>query len=178
MPRRGWRLSKATPSAQHPCDLPPLPGPPTRPSTSTLRANRRSFLAAFEAVVQRVLTSTVRAFEAEGDRPEAIGGAGRAFLEETARDPLGARLSLLELPTAGPAALDYTDAQIDSFTAFIRPPMLPSELGEPLPEVIMEAIGGGIVAAIQHEVAHGRLESLPELAPELTRITLAPFGAR
>jgi hypothetical protein len=43
---------------------------------------------------------------------------------------------------------------------------------------ILEAIGSGIWAAIQHEIAHGREAELPEKTPEITRIALAPLGGR
>ncbi len=47
-----------------------------------------------------------------------------------------------------------------------------------MPGAVLEAIGSGIWSVIQHEIAHGRGEQLPELAPELTRIALAPLSAR
>jgi len=38
----------------------------------------------------------------------------------------------------------------------------------------MEAIPTGIWAVIQYEIHQGRLETLPELAPDITRIALVP----
>jgi hypothetical protein len=40
----------------------------------------------------------------------------------------------------------------------------------------MQAIGSGAWSVIQHQLATGRSGSLPELAPELTRIVLIPFA--
>jgi hypothetical protein len=44
------------------------------------------------------------------------------------------------------------------------------------PPVILKAITGGTWAVIQHELAEGRGEQLPELAPEIVEFVAAPFG--
>jgi len=139
-------------------------------------SKREAFLAAFEILVGQALAEAAAAFAREGDRPEAVGAGLRALLEHTAANPLFARLAFFELPTAGPVALDHADATMDSFGAFLEPGAMPSELGEPLPRAILEAILTGAWAVIQHEIAHGRSADLPRLAPELARISLTPFG--
>jgi hypothetical protein len=48
-----------------------------------------------------------------------------------------------------------------------------------VPSVVAEAIVGGLWNVIQYELGHGRAAELPQLAPELTYIALAPFlGAK
>lgn len=138
-------------------------------------SKRDAFLAAFEILAGKAIAAGAEAFAREGDRVEAIGSGLRALLEHIAANPLFARLAFFELPAAGPVALDRADAIMDGFSSFLEPGAMPSELGEPLPGAVVEAIGTGIWAAIQHELAHGRGESLPQLAPQLTRISLAPF---
>jgi AcrR family transcriptional regulator len=139
-------------------------------------SKRDAFLAAFEVLVGRAFGTAAAAFAREGDRPEAVGAGLRALLEHIAGDELFARLAFFELPTAGPVALDRADATMDSFSAFLEPGQAPSELGANLPRAVLEAIPTGTWAVLQHEIAHGRRESLPDLAPDLTRIALAPFG--
>jgi AcrR family transcriptional regulator len=141
-------------------------------------SKREAFLGAFEIVAAEALTFAVAAFEAAPDGPEAIGAGLRALSEYIAGHRIFARLAFFELPTAGPAALDRADAIMDAFTAFLEPPQAPSGIGGPVPVAVLEAIGSGIWSVIQHEIAHGRGEALPELAPELTRIALAPLSAR
>jgi AcrR family transcriptional regulator len=139
-------------------------------------ANKRdAFLAAFEILAAEALGAAVAAFEREEDRPEAIGAGLRALLEHIAASELFARLAFFELPTAGPVALDRADATLDSFGAFLEPGGAPTKIGEPLPRSILEAIPSAIWATIQHEIAHGRRESLPSLAPEAVRLVVAPF---
>jgi AcrR family transcriptional regulator len=140
-------------------------------------SKRDAFLAAFEILGGEALSLAAAAFEREGDRPEAIGVGLRALLEHIASSELFARLAFFELPTAGPVALDRADAMLSLFTTFLAPGRAPEALGTPPRQVTREAIGSGIWSAIQHEIAHGRRESLPALTPALTRIALAPFGA-
>jgi AcrR family transcriptional regulator len=138
---------------------------------------REAFLAAFDLSAAEGLSATTKAFESEGDRPEAIGAAIRAMLEHTAGNELFARLTFFDLQTAGPAALDRADAAMDSFTAFLRPGAAPKGIGQASP-VTLQAVGSGAWAVIQHELARGNADSLPELAPELARIVLTPSAPR
>jgi AcrR family transcriptional regulator len=138
---------------------------------------REAFLAAFDASAAAGLSATSRAFEATGDGPEAIGAALRAMLEHVAGNELFARLAFFDLQTAGPAALDRADSAMESFTAFLRPGLAPQGVDPRASAAIMQAIASGAWSAVQHELAHGQSGSLPELAPELTRIVLLPLTA-
>jgi AcrR family transcriptional regulator len=140
------------------------------------RNKREAFIAAFEILNGEMLAASVAAFTAAGDRPEAIGVGLRAMLGHVAANELFARLAFFELPTAGPAALDFADSAMDTFTAYLTPELLPSEVPGTVSSPIREAIASGIWAAIQHEIAHGREAELAERAPEITRIALAPLA--
>jgi AcrR family transcriptional regulator len=137
---------------------------------------REAFLAAFGVIASEALSTAVAAFQREEQHPEAIGAGLRALLEHIAANELFAQLAFFELPTAGPVALDRADAILDSFGAFLAPAAAPGAIGGPLPQSILEAMPSGIWAVIQHEIAHGRRESLPEAAPEVARIVLASFN--
>ncbi len=135
-------------------------------------SKRDAFLAAFEILSGDALRSSTAAYERQDQAPEAIGAGLRAMLEYIAGNELFAQLAFFELPTAGPPALDRADATLDLFTAYLRNA---SELGPPLPATIMDAIPNAIWAVIQHEITEGRLETLPEFAPEAARIVVASF---
>ncbi len=141
------------------------------------RNKRETFLAAFEEISGEVLRATAKAFAGAGDRPEAIGVAVRAMLDHIAANQIFARLAFFELPTAGPAALDFADTALDAFTAFLTAEGAPEGVEGTRSPAILEAIGSGIWAAIQHEIAHGREAELPDKAPEIVRIALAPLAA-
>jgi AcrR family transcriptional regulator len=139
-------------------------------------SKRDAFLVAFEQIAGEVMEVTGDAFREAGDSPKAIGAGVRAILEYFAERELFARLAFFELPTAGPLALDRADQIIDGFTVFLQPGMTPSAFGAPLEPRILPAIATSVWAAIQHEIAHGRGRSLPDLAPEITLLAVGPFN--
>jgi len=136
-------------------------------------SKRDAFLAAFEVLSGEALRLSTAAYDRQDHAPEAIGAGLRAMLEYVAGNELFARLAFFELLTAGPPALDRADVTLDLFTAYLQKT---PELGPPLPRTLLEAIPSAIWAVIQHEIAQGRLETLPELAPEAARIVVASFG--
>jgi AcrR family transcriptional regulator len=138
-------------------------------------SKRDAFLAAFEIVAADALGFALAAFKEAGDSPRAVGAGLRALTEHIGRHYLFARLAFFELPTAGPAALDKADAIMDNVTAFLSPGLAPSGIGEPVSQTTLEAIGTGIWAVMQREIANDRVDSLPDLAPEITRLALAPL---
>lgn len=139
-------------------------------------SKREAFLAAFEIISREALSVPAAVFDAAG-WPEAIGAGLRVVLEQIAANELFGRLAFFELATAGPVALDKVDAIVDRGTSVLEPGVLRDSTGEPPPSTILEAIGSGIWFSIQHELAHDRAESLPELAPEFAKIALAPFDS-
>jgi AcrR family transcriptional regulator len=136
-------------------------------------SKRDAFLVAFETLGAEALRKTAVAFEREKDRPEAIGAGLRVMLEHIATNDLFARLAFFELPVAGPEALDRADAMLDSFAAFLALGDDPQDNANPLPDTLFGAVPSGAWAVIQYEIAHGRRESLPAIAPELLRIVMA-----
>jgi AcrR family transcriptional regulator len=135
---------------------------------------RDAFLAAFDLSADEGLYATRRAFEAAGDRPEAIGAGLRAMLEHIAGNQIFARFTFFDLQTAGPVALDRADGAMASFTALLEPGQAPAGLNE-VSKTIVDAVGSGCWSVIQYELTRGRSKWLPEKAPELTRIVLTPF---
>jgi AcrR family transcriptional regulator len=139
-------------------------------------SKRAAFLAAFEIYSAEALRYSAAAFAAEGDRPEAVGAGLRGLVDFVREHELFAQLAFFELPTAGPVALDTADETLETFMAYLRPGIAPTAIGGPVSEVVMEAIATGTWAVLQHEIAQGRREELPAIAPQLTEIALAPFA--
>lgn len=136
-----------------------------------------AFLAAFDELIHGTHhLAAVTAASAEQCWEARVRAYIHVLLELIASTPLLARVAFVEAPTAGPDALDRVYETTSRLTTFLDPLGLPGEL-MPLPPLITEAIGGGILGAIQHEVAAGRAEALPERADELASIVLAPLWA-
>lgn len=140
-------------------------------------SKREALLAAYEIVASDTLAISLAAFKAAGDGPEAIGAGLRALLEHIGGHPMFARLAFFELATAGPTALDRADATADALVSFLEPGLAPSGIGGPAPRVVLEATAAGIWSVIQREIVRGRGAELAEIAPDVTRLALAPLGA-
>ncbi len=138
-------------------------------------SKQEAFLAAFDALAGRVLRLAGASYREQHEWPEAVGAALWQSLSFLATEPVFAQLAFFELAAAGPDGLDHSDRVTQQFMAFLSPAALPDGVG-PMPEIVVEAIGGGIWTVISHEIAHGRAESLPALAPEIADFALAPFG--
>jgi AcrR family transcriptional regulator len=138
---------------------------------------REVFLEAFELLAHDAVRGTAAAFEAESDWPKAVGAGMRALLEHIAAHEIFARVAFFELQTAGPEALDHADAAMDAFTAFLDSDSS-SEQARTAPTMILEAIGSGVWASVQHLLVHGPADELPERAPELARLVVVPLVAK
>ena len=137
----------------------------------------QAFLAAFDELAGRALRATASGSSAGERWRTSVEDGMLGLLEHLVADRNFAQLAFFELPGAGPAALDRADLAIQRFTGFLEPKALPDGLA-PLSPVVVEAIGGGMWAVIQHEIAAGRLSSLPRKAPEIAAIALTPFDSR
>jgi AcrR family transcriptional regulator len=135
---------------------------------------QEAFLAGFDRLAKETMKLLAAAAATAEPGPEAVGAGLRTLLEHAADDELFARLAFFELPMAGPAALDQADATLGGFTSFFSPQAVPEDAEAP--PVILKAITGGTWAIIQHEIAAGRRDQLPEIAPEIVEFALAPFG--
>jgi AcrR family transcriptional regulator len=137
---------------------------------------QEAFLAAFEELGGRALAASAAAFAIQEDWRNGFAAALAALLSFIATETYFARLAFFELSAAGPAGLDRADGMMDRFLAHLDPPQTAGSPSGP-PEVVRRAIGGGIWAAVEIELSHGRGGHLSELAPSLADFALIPFGA-
>ena len=81
-------------------------------------------------------------------------------------------VGLVEMYTVGKRALQTRDTVMEGLEALLVPGY---ELSPDTPPIAAEAIGGAIYALIHDQVKRKGPESMPELAPMATYMTLAPF---
>jgi AcrR family transcriptional regulator len=142
------------------------------------------FLAAYDAVVERIRKRVLAACADQDEWPAAVRAALAALLGFLASEPAQARLVLVEGLFAGPPLYDRYQRALDSFAPYLREGAGGMRSGSggiasmSLPEPMAEALIGGIVALITKRIIAGEGETLPELLPELTRFTLAPSELR
>ncbi len=87
-------------------------------------------------------------------------------------EPEYSRLGAVEMYAAGKRALQTRDTIMEGLEALLAPGY---ELAPDAPPIAAEAIGGAIYALVYDQVKAKGPESLPELVPMATYMTLAPF---
>jgi AcrR family transcriptional regulator len=109
-------------------------------------------------------------------RAKGWPGAVRAGFEATtdflAAHPAFARLGIVEVFAGTTLALERRDETIESFQGFMAPGY---ELAPEVPPIAAEAIGGAAYELLYRQVRSGGTRSLPEAAPLMTYLALAPF---
>ncbi|MDQ2631073.1 MAG: TetR/AcrR family transcriptional regulator [Actinomycetota bacterium] len=140
-------------------------------------SKREAFLAAYDVVAEKAIRIARRAFEGAADGPEAVGAALRAMAEYIAGNRLFGRLAFVETLTAGPLALDRSEKAMDLILSYFEMEEGAKGLGGKTPRVVLEATSSGVWFVIQREIASGREDLLPEKAPELARLAIAPLNA-
>jgi AcrR family transcriptional regulator len=137
---------------------------------------QEAFLEAIDILGRRSSQRIAAATRARTPWTASIVAGIEELLDYLAENPLIARLPFIEAIGAGPEGLDRVWMLVDGLAALFNYSAAPAAGGEPLADVIVEAIAGGIYVVIQHEVAAGRTETLPELLPDIAFIALAPLG--
>lgn len=131
-----------------------------------------AMLAALDSGSAQMLAATLPAFRRAPDWPRAVRGAYEAMFAFGVEEPEYARLGTVEMYAAGKRALEQRDKVMEGMEALLAPGY---ELAPTTPAVAGEAIGGAIYALLYDQVKAKGPESLPELVPLATYLTLAPF---
>jgi AcrR family transcriptional regulator len=131
-----------------------------------------AMLAAVDSGSAQMLATTLPAFRRAPDWPHAVRGAFGAMFAYCAAEPEYTTLGAIDVYAAGKRVLERRDQVIEGMQALLVPGY---ELKPDAPPVAAEAIGGAIYSMIYDQVRRGAIESMQEIAPLATYITLAPF---
>jgi AcrR family transcriptional regulator len=131
-----------------------------------------AFLAALDSGSAQMLGLVLPAFRRAKTWQEAVRAAYEAMFSFGIEEPEYTRLGAVEMYAAGRRALETRDGIMEGLEALLSPGY---ELKPDVPPIAAEAIGGAIYALIHEQVKTNGPESLPELAPMATYMTLAPF---
>lgn len=146
----------------------------TRPAFYALFEGKDdAFLATYRHGIGVVLNLMESAYQQAGDWPAGIRAALRTLLGTLASVPAFARLAIVEVDAAGPAARRERDQMLGRFDQFFA--AAPVQAGLPAAGELVGSIVGGIHSTIYRYVAQGRPADLPSLLPVLTYFTLVPF---
>jgi AcrR family transcriptional regulator len=133
------------------------------------------FLAAYDNAVEALVRRVVTAYESEQDWPERAAAALAALLEALAGEPALARLSLVDIGNAGPAAQRRYRAAIQRLTPLFEDGRDFTSGGRGLPANTSRMAIGGVTGLISDELVAGRAEQLPGLLSDVLFATLVPY---
>jgi AcrR family transcriptional regulator len=131
-----------------------------------------ALLAALDAGSSLWLANTLPAFRRAPDWQHAVRGAYEGMFAFGVEEPEYSRLGAVEMYAAGKRALETRDTIMEGLEALLAPGY---ELTPETPPIAAEAIGGAIYALVYDQVKAKGPESLLDLVPMSTYMTLAPF---
>jgi AcrR family transcriptional regulator len=131
-----------------------------------------ALLAALDSGSALMLASVLPAFRRAPSWEQSVRAAYEAMLSFGMEEPEYARLGAVEMYAAGKRALQTRDTIMEGLEALLAPGY---ELAPDTPPIAAEAIGGAIYSLIYDQVKAKGPESMPELVPMATYMTLAPF---
>jgi AcrR family transcriptional regulator len=133
------------------------------------------FLMAYDNAVEALVRRVVAAYESEGSWPSRAAAALVALLEALAEEPALARLSLIDIGSAGPAAQRRYRAAVQRLTPLFDEGRDFAPGGRNLPANTSRMAIGGVTGLISDELVGGRAEQLPDLLSDVLFATLVPY---
>lgn len=126
-----------------------------------------------EAGVDHVMGFCQEVYRGSSSWPDAIWDGMHAYIEWTRNEPAFARTGIVEMLSAGPAAMELARSLMDAFSIFLQPgyelldPAAAGSLDEPVTQRFFELL---YLHITQHSV-----ETIETIFPELVRTILTPF---
>ncbi|HEV7399802.1 MAG TPA: TetR/AcrR family transcriptional regulator [Solirubrobacterales bacterium] len=133
------------------------------------------FLAAYDRVAEALVRRVAAAYEAEERWPDRARAGLAALLEALAEEPAIARLALVDVGAAGPAAQRRYRAVLQRLTPLFEEGRDFAPGGRSLPANTSRMAIGAVAGLISEELAEGRAEYLPNLLSDLLFATLIPY---
>lgn len=140
------------------------------------------FLAAFAAIAEQLLRISRLAREAAeaagqdapGSWPDGLRRALGACLGLLAAEPAFARMMIIEVLSAGQAALQDRDALLDRLALLLQA-RAPAIGGPEDDRRLARAVIGGVYETLYERVQAGEVDGLAELLPDLLYCVLVPY---
>jgi AcrR family transcriptional regulator len=133
------------------------------------------FLAAYDNAVDILVRRISAAYEAEDRWPDRARAGLATLLEALAADPAQARLGLVDVAAAGPAAQRRYRAAVQRLTPFFDEGRDFAPGGRNLPANASRMAAGAVVGLIADELIAGRADRLPDLLSDLLFATLVAY---
>jgi hypothetical protein len=117
------------------------------------------------------------AVAAAGERPwpEQVAAALRALFEAIAADPIAARACVVEVLTAGPAAVAHYERALRALHPILRGGRRFHPRAAELPETLEDTLAGGVLWIPYQRLVAGEAGLVPALLPETIEFVLTPY---
>lgn len=133
-------------------------------------------LALFEEVSGRIEARLGEVFEQEpGPWPDKAAAVLRTLFAMIAADPVVAKVCLVEMLSAGPAAVAAYEAALKSFGPMLRPGRELNPRGDKLPATLEDTIAGGVLWVAYQRLLVGEADKLEQRLPETIEFVLTPY---
>jgi TetR/AcrR family transcriptional regulator len=144
------------------------------------------FLATLDLIASQAMGHIAAGYRStEGTLEERMGAALKRFAEVVASNPKGARLMLVDAPSAGPAGWERLTETMSIFEERLAASFAHAPDAAPLPEPVARAIVGGLRRATFVRLLEERTAEMPELVADMLSWTLvfrtvepSPLGVR
>ena len=133
------------------------------------------FLAAYDNAVDGLVRRISEAYEAQERWPDRARAGLATLLEALAADPKLARLALVDVAAAGPAAQRRFRAAMQRLTPFFDEGRDFAPGGRGLPANTSRMAAGAVVGLIADELIAGRADKLPSLLSDVLFATLVAY---
>ncbi len=132
-----------------------------------------AFLATYRHGTGVLFRMMEKAYSQEADWRAGTRAGLRCLLDVLASVPAFAQMAIVEIEAVGPPARRERGDLLKRFSRFFDD--APRPAGPAAPEVLIEALVGGVYATIYRYVATGRATDLPGLLPTLEYFLFVPF---
>jgi len=133
------------------------------------------FLAAYDGIVDALVRRVATAYEGEDEWPQRARAGLAALLEALTEEPEVARLALVDVGSAGPAAQRRFRAAMQRLTPFFDEGRDFAPGGRNLPANTSRMAIGAVTGLIADELTEERAEDLPRLLSDVLFATLVPY---
>lgn len=133
------------------------------------------FLAAFDRIVDETGEALSQAVAGEEEWPRQMAAALGCLLDTIVADPKRARIALVEVQAAGPAAYARYEETIDRAVPKLREGRALNDSAAELSDTLEEALLGGIIWVIHQRLVKGELGKVELLLEQSIQIALSPY---
>jgi TetR/AcrR family transcriptional regulator len=137
-------------------------------------ANKQEcFLATLDLIAAQAIDSIGSTYRAtEGTFEQRLEAAFATFAEVVQRNPKGARVMLVDAPSAGPAGWEKLTETLNIFERLLAMSFAHAPDAGPLPEPVTRAIVGGLRRATFVRLVEERTDEMPTLVEDMVSWTL------